>query len=52
MAKSRVQVRGATRGRMKPKMLGKGCSTYNKQIKARKRRHVYVKLPGLPKTHT
>lgn len=46
MAKSRVHVRGATRGRMKPKMLGKGCSTFNARVKRSTRRLVHVKLPG------
>ncbi len=45
MAKSRIHSRGATRGRMKPKMLGKGCSTFNKRVKKSTKRLVHVKLP-------
>lgn len=47
MAKSRVKARGATRGRLKPKMLGKGCSTLNKRVRARSQRRVHVKTPGI-----
>jgi hypothetical protein len=47
MAKSRVHVRGATRGRLKPQPLGKGCSTFNKLVRKVSRRRVYPKLPGV-----
>ncbi|HMQ22540.1 MAG TPA: hypothetical protein PKE00_08640 [Planctomycetota bacterium] len=47
MAKSRIKARGATRGRLKPKMLGKGCSTLNKRVRARSQRRVHVKTPGI-----
>ena len=47
MAKSRTKARGATRGRLKPKMLGKGCSTLNKRVKARSQRRVHVKLSAM-----
>lgn len=46
MAKSRVHPRGATRGRMKPKMLGKGCSTFNRRVKKSTKRRVHIRLPG------
>lgn len=47
MAKSRTKARGCTRGRLKPKMLGKGCSTLNKRVKARSQRRVHVKTPAV-----
>lgn len=46
MAKSRAKARGATRGRPRRKMLGKGCSTKNKTIKGRIPKRVHLKFPA------
>lgn len=46
MAKSRYRRRGATRGRLKVKMLGKGCSTLNKRLKKSLQNRVHMILPA------
>ncbi len=45
MAKSRFKGRGATRGRLKRKMLGKGSSTVNKRVKKSLPKRVHIRFP-------
>ncbi len=45
MAKSRVKANGCIRGRLKRKMLGKGCSTRNRKVAKRLPRLVHLKFP-------
>ena len=46
MAKSRYRRRGATRGRLRVKMLGKGCKAIGERVLASKQRRTYVKVAG------
>jgi len=45
MAKSRIRSRGCTRGRLRRKRLGKGCSARNAKVKARLPKRVHMKFP-------